>query len=525
MGDRMRRGGTSPADAAAAGGPALGVGVRLGYAAGDFGLNLYWNGMALFLAFFQTDVLGIPAHWVGLGFFLASVVDALADPVMGAWADRTSTPWGRYRPFILIGAVPLALTYVACFALPAPAGIGGGGGDSVLVLVSAPMLGHLALRLMYTLVSIPYSALSASITQDAGERAGLTGFRMGGAFLGGVAVSYLMPALTRSAMIPDSAPGTALEGLPAPGGAGGDAWRAALVVGLLAVAALLWCALSVREQPLPDGDRGRDAVSDIGGFLRALPRSGPMMRLIPAMMLIQLAVTMLARNLLYFFKYDIRAESMAAWAIPLFMAVSAASIPGWVWLSSRRSKRAAWQAGSAVAVVGSLALLPLPVGTWSPLAVVAAVAVIALIHVGTTVHAVAFWSMLPDLVDYHDWRFGRRDEAKTFGMASLAQKLALGVAGGVLGLLMDAIGFVANAAQSLETLQGLRLIMTVIPAACIVGTMIIMRGYAVTGDVHRGIIADLKRRRPPSSAPMDPVNAWTCGAEQGEAALDQGLCP
>lgn len=456
------------------------MGVRLGYAAGDFGLNLYWNGMALFLAFFQTDVLGIPAHWVGLGFFLASLVDALADPVMGAWADRTSTRWGRYRPFILIGAVPLALTYVACFALPAPAG----GGDSVLVLVSAPMLGHLALRLMYTLVSIPYSSLSASITQDAGERASLTGFRMGGAFLGGMAVSYLMPALARSAT-----PG-ALPHSPAIG----DAWRAALAVGLLAVAALLWCAFSVREQPMPDGDRGRGTVSDIGGFLSTLLHSGPMMRLIPAMMLIQLAVTMLARNLLYFFKYDVRSEGMAAWAIPLFMAASALSIPFWVRLSSRHSKRAAWQAGSAVAVVGSLAFLPLPVGTWSPLTVGAALVVITLINVGTTVHAVAFWSMLPDLVDYNDWRFGRRDEAKTFGMASLAQKLALGVAGGILGLLMDAIGFIANAAQSLETLLGLRLIMTVIPAACIVGTMIIMRGYTVTGDVHRDIILDLKQR-------------------------------
>lgn len=487
------------ADAPATG-PNIGAGVplrltvRLGYAAGDFGLNLYWNGMALFLAFFQTDVLGIPAHWVGLGFFLASLIDALADPLMGAWADRTSTRWGRYRPFILVGCVPLALAFTACFALPGPAH----GGNGPLVLITAPMLGHLVLRLAYTVVSIPFSALSASITQDAGQRTSLTGWRMGGAFLGAVAVSYLMPALARG--------GPPLPGAPMPtGGDGVNYGGAAMVVGGLAVVGLLACTLAVREQPLPDGDRGAGAVSDIGGFLATLCRGGPLLRLLPAMMVIQLAVTMMARNLLYFFKYDVGDEGMAAWAVPLFMAASALSIPFWVWLSRRTSKRAAWQVGSAMAAVASLVFLPLPVRDWGPVSLAVALVALALVHVGTTVHAVGFWAMLPDLVDYNDWRFSRRDEGKIFGVASLAQKLALGVAGGILGLLMHAIGFVANQPQDMSTLHGLRLIMTLIPAACILAAMVIMRGYTITGQAHRRIIAELRMRAAQSRSSANPA--------------------
>src|SRR5581483_11583165 len=90
----------------------LAAGAAFGFAVGDFGLNLYWQGLGLFLVYFHTDVLGLPASWAGLAYLAASVWDGLSDPLLGLAADRTRTRWGRYRPYLLLGSLPLALAFV-----------------------------------------------------------------------------------------------------------------------------------------------------------------------------------------------------------------------------------------------------------------------------------------------------------------------------------------------------------------------------------------------------------------------------
>src|SRR5690606_33978423 len=95
---------------------------RLGYGVGDFGFNLYWQATALFLYFFYTDVMGLSPGVAGVIYGVASLWDAISDPLMGALADRTRTRWGSYRPFILFGAVPCALAFLLCFWVPPLAG-------------------------------------------------------------------------------------------------------------------------------------------------------------------------------------------------------------------------------------------------------------------------------------------------------------------------------------------------------------------------------------------------------------------
>ncbi len=131
-----------------------------------------------------------------------------------------------------------------------------------------------------------------------------------------------------------------------------------------------------------------------------------------------------------------------------------------------------------------LGLGPLPDPAWAlaPLCVIAA---------GGAAFGICFWSMLPDIVEFHQWRFGRRDEAKIFGFASLAQKLALGLSAAAAGGLLDQIGLVANAEQTPQTLHGLRLTMSLIPIGGMALSAWLIHGYPIDREFHRRIVAEL----------------------------------
>jgi len=103
--------------------------------------------------------------------------------------------------------------------------------------------------------------------------------------------------------------------------------------------------------------------------------------------------------------------------------------------------------------------------------------------------------MLPDTVEYNEWRFGRRDEAKVFGIASLTHKLGMGISAVVAGLLLDACGFAANQVQGAGAIEAIRATMGLIPAGGMVLSMLLMRGYPIDDAEHRRILGALDARR------------------------------
>ncbi|MGI9170054.1 MAG: MFS transporter, partial [Caulobacteraceae bacterium] len=159
----------------------LSLGRKLGFTAGDYASNLYWQSVSIFLLFFYTDAVGLSAATAGLIYMIASIVDALADPVMGSIADRTRTRRGRYRPYILLGCVPLALCFVLLYFRPPIEG---------LWLAGWMMSTHIVFRFAYTVVTIPYTALNARLTDSSDERSTMAGFRMMYGVLAALTVVY-----------------------------------------------------------------------------------------------------------------------------------------------------------------------------------------------------------------------------------------------------------------------------------------------------------------------------------------------
>ena len=148
---------------------------RIGYGIGDIAICLYWSGVGLYLLYFYTDVVGISGSLAGLIYFIGMAWDAATDPFMGYMAERTRTKWGVYRPYLLFGNIPLALSFVLLFWVPPLEG------SSLFFFLLFANLLH---RTCFTLVSVPFSSLTPRITSDSTERTNLTGFRMLGAQTG-----------------------------------------------------------------------------------------------------------------------------------------------------------------------------------------------------------------------------------------------------------------------------------------------------------------------------------------------------
>ena len=155
---------------------------RAAYGIGDYAICLYWSGVSLYLLYFYTDVVGISPLMAGWIYALGIAWDAVTDPFMGYMAERTRTKMGSYRPYIFYGSVPLALSFVLLLWVPPFEGT---------FLFIFLLLVNLIHRTCFTVVSVPYSSLTARITDDSDERTKLTTARMLAAAAGTFSISAL----------------------------------------------------------------------------------------------------------------------------------------------------------------------------------------------------------------------------------------------------------------------------------------------------------------------------------------------
>ena len=156
--------------------------VRVAYGIGDYAICLYWSGVSLYLLYFYTDVVGISPLMAGWIYALGIAWDAVTDPFMGYMAERTRSKMGSYRPYIYYGSIPLALSFVLLLWMPPFEG------TLLFIFLLVVNLFH---RTCFTIVSVPYSSLTARITDDSDERTKLTTARMLAASFGTFSISAL----------------------------------------------------------------------------------------------------------------------------------------------------------------------------------------------------------------------------------------------------------------------------------------------------------------------------------------------
>lgn len=152
---------------------------KVGYALGDGAANIAWRGVATFLFIFYTDVFGLSPVTVGVLMLVARFSDGISDVLMGIIGDRTKSKYGKFRPWILWTAIPLAAILSLLFTSPDL----GSSGKIIYAYIT-----YIFFTLIYTANNVPYGALMAVMTGDDKERTSLGSFRMVGAFGGGMIV-------------------------------------------------------------------------------------------------------------------------------------------------------------------------------------------------------------------------------------------------------------------------------------------------------------------------------------------------
>jgi GPH family glycoside/pentoside/hexuronide:cation symporter len=468
----------------------VGITERIGYALGDSASNLYWKTFEFFLLFYYTDVFGISAGAVGTMLLVTRVLDAVADPVMGAIADRTKTRWGHFRPYILWFMLPLAVAGVLTFTTPNL----GSGAKVVYAYVTYGLL-----MFLYTAVNIPYTALLGVLTPNSIERTALSSLRFVGAFAAATFVQYFTLGFVRHF------------------GQGNDqrGWQLTMALyGVLAIVMFLVCFGTTRERVTPPASQD----ADLRGDLKALFGSKPWRVLIGALMLMLSAFIMRGGVTAYYFKYFVDPAPFVAWlqtsfaAYPTLLArlVQIAgtkeTLLGWFlvsngifgilgvmvtptlvrWLGKKRVFVL------AVAIGGiTYALLWLPGPTnigWMFLNQIAASFLLA-------PNSPVLFAMFADTADHGEWRTGRRTTGLVFASSLFGLKVGLGLGGWLLGVVLALFGYVANVEQSASSINGILIAISVLPGALLLFAALLMRFYELGDDTMVKIEHDLKERR------------------------------
>ena len=436
--------------------------VRAGYGIGDYAICLYWSGIGLYLLYFYTDVVGISPILAGWIYALGIGWDAITDPFMGYLAERTKTKMGSYRPFIYYGSIPLALSFVLLFWVPPFEGT---------VLFLFLILVNLIHRSCFTIVSVPYSSLTARITNDSNERTKLTTARMISASFGTLSMSALAFPLIAYF-------GGADEAF-------GFLWLA-IISGLIAIALLSVTVYSVREKV------DEIVTSNLPNFVsitKTVATNYPFWIVFGCILILGSTGVMFNKNLIYFVKYGLELHEYQGLILGVSSGASFLSLPFWAYLALKIGKRETWLISMTIAFIGLLLFFYYPIASLNELLIL-----LALIGVGNGAGGVLFWSMLPDTVEYGEWKSGIRTESSLYGFMTFAQKSSIAVAALILGFILSGIGFEPNQIQSEETISGMKFMMSWIPICGIIISLVLMYFYPISTKFHGELSQRIKER-------------------------------
>ena len=430
-------------------------------------LQVLLNPMLIFLPPFLAGELGLGLAAVGLLFLLARGWDAITDPLIGAFSDRTSSRFGRRRPWIMVGT-PLVLLTSYFVLVPAE-------GTTLWQLGIAIF----AFYVFWTMVFIPYQSWGTELSSDYEQRTRIAGYREAGAVLGvllGIGIPLLLvdpiAAPVRDLIWPD---GLGLE----------PSLRNVLfiifctVLVLLPVTSFLACRF-VPDRPVPLSARltWQQTASVLG-------RNKPFRRLFIGYFIAQLGFLIFLSSVQMLI---VRGLQIEAFLFLIFVQhlVAIATVPLWLKLSRRIGKHAAYCASLSFIIVGFLALNFVQPGVlWM------AVVVFMFNGLGSSGKLILPPSLAADTIDYDTLKTGAREEGSHIALLNMANKITFAVSIAITFVLLSFTGFdPASATNSQSAINTLMVIGTILPAALLAIGVAVMWRFPLTRARH-----DIIRRR------------------------------
>lgn len=440
----------------------LSVKEKVGYGLGDAASHIIFDNVMLYMMFFYTDIFGIPAGYVGTMFLLARALDAISDPCMGLLADRTRTRWGKFRPYVLFGAIPFGIVCVFAYSSPDLSMTG----KMVYAAVTYTLL-----TLMYTVVNIPYCALGGVITADPTQRISLQSYRFVLATAGGMLSTVLMMPLVQFIGGEDKALGFQ----------GGIAILAVVAIVMLAV-----CFATTKERVSDEGKPTGTMREDLRDIWH-----NDQWRIVGLLTILNiLAVAVRGGAMMYYVTYILGNPVLFAWFLGAYsvgnLIGSALAKP----LTDWKCKVSVFWWTNALLAVLSTAMFFLPINA-SIIMFIFIFAIGVLHQLVTPIQ----WVMMSDTVDYGEWNDGKRLTGISFAGTLFVLKLGLALAGALIGWMLAGAGYQSGAAtQNSATMTSIIALFTLVPAVCyLLSAIICKRYYILRTPLLRRILDEVAR--------------------------------
>ncbi|MDR3526421.1 MAG: MFS transporter [Rhizomicrobium sp.] len=454
---------------------------KFGYGLGDAASNLFWMSFIYFQVNFYTDVFGMAAGALATMLLITRVWDMATDVIVGLIADRTTTRWGKFRPYLLWMALPFGILSVLTFTTPAFAPTG----KLIYAYVTLSLM-----MLVYSAINIPYGALMGVISPDPQQRTSAASWRFSFAFVGGMVVAAFTQPL-----VAYFGKGNPVVGYEATMG----------VYALAAVAMFLLCFASTKERVQPVKEKSTPILNDLKDLVSN----------VPWLILFALGITgvffvaIRGAAIIYYFKYYMGDLIIAPFGITLnlggvagvglFILVNTIlSLLGTFLIqyvtpyTGRKKAYIGCMLISAAALIASYFVRP------DQLVLLYAYHVIYSILTGPT--SALLWAMFADTADYSEWKTGRRATGLVFSAAGMSNKFGWAIGGSLAAALLAVYGYQANVVQTAHAQEGIRILMAVAPA---IGTLICGLGmmfYRLEGKMPK-ILGELAAMRLKNDTP------------------------
>lgn len=482
----------------------LSVVEKIGYSLGDLAANLIFQTLLTFLAFFYTDVYGIPAAQASTIIFIGGMIGAFFNPVMGLIADRTQTRWGKFRPWILWTSIPFGVVALLAFSTP--------DFDQNGKIIYA-FTTYVLLVIVYSANNLPYAALSGVLTGSMSQRNSLSSYR----FVAVMIAQFIIQALLLPLVL-ILGDGDKAEGFR----------NTMTLFSIVGVVFFLITFITTKERIVPAKEQRSSILQD----LKDLVRNKPWVIMLVVTVLVFITLALKGGMYVYYFNYYASEPHLVAFLQNigfnafidnLNLALTSMGLTGFNWPEDAPTSAFSLFNGSGIIcmiigigfskpladrfgkrnVFGGALLLStlfLLVFYIYPPEAIGLMFLSQILHgffYGITIPLL--WAMIADVADYSEWKNNRRATAIIFSAMIFGLKTGLSVGGALVAGILAVYGYDAGLeAQNPATVNGIKLAVSVycsLPFLIAVASLFI---YEINKSMEHRIESDLATRRKPA---------------------------
>ena len=470
----------------------LSVVEKVGYSLGDLAANLVFQTLVTYLAYFYTDIYGLKTNDASALILTVGLIAAFGfNPIIGALADRTSSRWGKFRPWILWTAVPLGVIALLAFSTP---------DFSYKGKLIYAVVTYTLLLLLYAANNLPYGALSGVITGDMKERNSMSAYRFVAVMFAQFFVQVFMYSIIISAGHGDKAVG--IEKVMT--------WLA--IIGTIM---LIVTFLTTKERIVPKPEQKSSLKQDLSDLFK----NKPWVIMLTLTTLVFITLAMKGGAYVYYFENYVDKERLTTFITPILNAFTSAGInffgedpvsagfglfnAGGIifmivgitiskWLADKYGKRDVFGIGLFISTLFILLFYFFP-----PKAV-------GLMYASQILHGFTYgvtipllWAMIADVADYSEWKNNRRATAIVFSAMMVGLKGGLTIGSSLLTWLLGLYDYIPNSetTQSATAINGTRLLVSVFPSIPFLVGAAMLFFYKINKKMEVKIETDLKQRR------------------------------